>query len=145
MPVIGFYSRGRGRHRKVHPIHARTGKSVDRVSSGGNVKHIPIEEEKPPVDKKTGERVVKQWIKVEKRENADKIKEQLDKYMRENGNFIVVLKNGTEILGYTYASKVSAKSAWFTIYGKDLNPLITVRAKDIKEVKPSFKRDNLQW
>jgi hypothetical protein len=124
MPVIGFYSRGRGRHRKVHPIHARTGKSVDRVSS---------------------ERVVKQWIKVEKRENADKIKEQLDKYMRENGNFIVVLKNGTEILGYTYASKVSAKNAWFTIYGKDLNPLITVRAKDIKEVKPSFKRDNLQW
>ena len=119
-------------------------KWISKKDSSGNVKHIPIEEDKPPVDKKTVERVVNQWIKVEKRENVDKIKEQLDKYMRENGNFIVVLKNGTEILGYTYASKVSTKSAWFTIYGKDLNPLITVRARDIKEVKPSFKRDNLQ-
>ena len=42
-------------------------KWISKKDRSGNVKHIPIEEDKPPVDKKTVERVVNQWIKVEKK------------------------------------------------------------------------------
>jgi len=119
-------------------------KWITKKDSNGKIKHIPIDNEKP-IDEKKVERVVNQWMKVEKRENVDKIREQLDKYKKENGNFIVVLKNGTEILGYNYAYQLDAKHAWFTIKSKDMNAFVTVRSKEIKEVKPSFKRDNLQW
>jgi len=89
--------------------------------------------------KKERERIdkeIEKQKKIKKKEHVYKLSEKMLEVMRRDGNFHLVLKDGSEIYNCdTFYDEVENNHAWIYLYDEAKNRIAKIRATSIKEIK----------